>query len=865
MEIRGELLGQDHPDYATVLNNLAELYQASGNHARAEPMLRESLAITKQALGTDHPDYATSLNNLAGLYDLMGDYARAEPMFREALAIRKEALGADHPAYAAGLNNLAGLYREMGDFVRAEPMHREALAIKKNALGADHPGYAAGLNNLALLYGTMGDYARAEPMLREALAIRKKALGADHPDYALSLNNLAGLYWAMGDHARAEPMLREALASMKKALGADHLDNATALNNLAMLYHAKGDHARAEPIYRQAVAIWKKAVGADHPYYATSLNNLAGLYLEMGDPARAEPMLREALAIGRKALGANHPDYAKSLYNLAGLYHNMGDFARAEPLFIEALAVISRFTQGTSSVLGERQQLRLYQDRRRALDAYLNVGRRTGAKPADLYRQVLDWKGAAEARHVEARLARDQPELAPSLARLARVRSQLANVAFRPPPAGQGEAWRQQLHKLREAKEDLEADLARQSASYRGQKQAERREPDEVAAALPADTALVDFLEYTHFSPPQGGKGRVQRERRHLAFVVRRGRPVALVPLGQARAIDETLRSWRRALDARQAGDLQTAADELGRLVWEPLRPHLGDARIVLIAPDGSLSFLPFAALPGCKPGSYLIEDLAIGYVASGRSAIESLADPQGPAGRGLLAVGDVDFQADPGQPGPSARSPVGLSGVAQRSGFWPLPGTGPEARRARELFHAAFAGQPAELLTKAEPTEAAIKRRLDGGHWRAVHLGTHGFFESPARIAALRAEVRREDPFALPLTATKSGDDDVDFALMPLLRSGVVLAGGGRDPGAGLPDASADAPLREDGILTAEEVQALDLRGTELVVLSACETGLGALESGQGVMGLQRASRRRGPAPSSPACGRWTTTPPPC
>jgi CHAT domain-containing protein len=184
---------------------------------------------------------------------------------------------------------------------------------------------------------------------------------------------------------------------------------------------------------------------------------------------------------------------------------------------------------------------------------------------------------------------------------------------------------------------------------------------------------------------------------------------------------------------------------------------------------------------------------------------------------------------------------------VAQRGGFRPLPGTGPEARRARELFQTAFAGQPAELLTRAEPTEAAIKGRLDGGHWRVVHLGTHGFFEAPARVAALRAQVRREDPSALALKANKPAEDDPDFALTPMLRSGVVLAGGGRDPGAGPVDASAEAPTREDGILTAEEMQALDLRGTELVVLSACDSGLGALEHGQGVMGLQRAFQAAG------------------
>jgi CHAT domain-containing protein len=206
----------------------------------------------------------------------------------------------------------------------------------------------------------------------------------------------------------------------------------------------------------------------------------------------------------------------------------------------------------------------------------------------------------------------------------------------------------------------------------------------------------------------------------------------------------------------------------------------------------------------------------------------------------------------------------------AQRGGFRPLPGTGPEARRARELFHTAFAGQPTELLTEAEPTEGAIKQRLDGGRWRVVHLATHGFFESPARIAALRDEVRREDPLALPLRAAspgkdprdlaltrpfprgvggvrvRPGEEEPDFALTPLLRSGVVLAGGGLDPAAGLPDPSTKPP-REDGILTAEEVQALDLRGTELVVLSACETGLGALETGQGVLGLQRAFQAAG------------------
>ncbi len=245
-------------------------------------------------------------------------------------------------------------------------------------------------------------------------------------------------------------------------------------------------------------------------------------------------------------------------------------------------------------------------------------------------------------------------------------------------------------------------------------------------------------------------------------------------------------------------------------------------------------------------PGSYLIEDLAISYVASGRQAATAFADPSGPPGRGLLAAGGIDFQADPGRSGPSDRH-APAPAIVQRSGFAPLPATGAEARAARDLFHNAFADQPAVLLTGIEPTEAELKRRLDGGHLRVVHLATHGFFESPDRIAALRAEIRRENASAAFAQAGKDEENPL-FELTPMLRSGVVLAGGSRAPDpATINPPPGVAVIRDDGILTAEEVQGLDLRGTELVVLSACETGLGAIEAGQGVLGLQRAFRSAG------------------
>ncbi|HEY5311320.1 MAG TPA: tetratricopeptide repeat protein, partial [Pirellulales bacterium] len=173
---RLRLLGEAHPDYATSLNNLAELYRSMGDYARAEPLFRQAMEIRKKVLGEAHPDYATSLNNLAALYVGTGDYARAEPLYRQAMEIRKKALGEAHPDYATDLNNLAELYRSLGDYARAEPLYRQAAEINKKALGEAHPNYAGSLNNLALLYQSMGDYARAEPLYRQAAAVTLEGL-----------------------------------------------------------------------------------------------------------------------------------------------------------------------------------------------------------------------------------------------------------------------------------------------------------------------------------------------------------------------------------------------------------------------------------------------------------------------------------------------------------------------------------------------------------------------------------------------------------------------------------------------------------------------------------------------------------------
>ena len=823
--VRKELLGEAHPDYAMSLNNLALIYHAQGDYARAEPLCRQALEIQRKALGEAHPDYATSLNNLAGLYRAQGDYAKAEPLFRQAPEIYKKALGEAHPSYAASLNNLAGLYDQQGDYAKAEPLYRQALEIRRKALGEAHPDYANSLHNLAGLYRAQGDFAKAEPLFRKALEIQRKALGEAHPAYAASLNNLAELYQAQGDYAKAEPLYRQALEIRRKALGEAHPGYASSLHHLAYLYQARGDYAKAEPLHRQALEIQRKALGEAHPNYATSLHNLASLYREQGDYAKAEPLVRQFVEIKKKALGEAHPDYATSLHILARLYQAQGDYARAEPLHRLALRIVADHLDATAAIQSERQQLRMAEKYRPYLDSLLSNALAAKVAPTEVAAPLLQAKGAVFVRQLRQRqllgLAGAGDEPGRIAADLAAVSRRLATLAGATPRAEQAAAWQKQLADLAERKERLEADLSRLSADFRKQKARERLTPEQLADRLPADIALIDLLEYRHSTPIPEKKGKLLKERRLLATVLRKGKPVALIPLGPVQPIADAVESWRLTLKRTQPlrGEDDPARVLRDRL-WLPLVPYLAGATTVLISPDGVTARVPFAALPGTKPDTYLIEEVRLAVVPVPQLLPDLLDRPADAGGEpSLLLAGAIDYDAEPGQ---AATGGAGAVRSGARNQWQALAGTRAEMAAIKDSFDQRFPDGKARTLRGAAATEAALREQMPRHRW--LHLATHGFF-APPEVKALGHGDNQ----------ARGGEASSEWALTghdPGLLSGLVLAGANRPP----------AVDQDDGILTALEVQALDLRKVELAVLSACETGLGATAGGEGVLGLQRA-----------------------
>nr|WP_218080813.1 tetratricopeptide repeat protein [Anthocerotibacter panamensis] len=180
LELRKKFLGEEHPNVATSLNNLAGLYYSQGRYDEAEPLFQQALGLRRKLLGEEHPDVATSLNNLANLYSSQGRYDEAEPLLQQALRLVRK-LGEEHPKVATSLNNLAGLYYSQGRYEQAEPLYVQALGLRRKLLGEEHPDVATSLNNLAELYSSQGRYEEAEPLLVRALAIRERVLGVAHP------------------------------------------------------------------------------------------------------------------------------------------------------------------------------------------------------------------------------------------------------------------------------------------------------------------------------------------------------------------------------------------------------------------------------------------------------------------------------------------------------------------------------------------------------------------------------------------------------------------------------------------------------------------------------------------------------------
>lgn len=743
-----------------------------------------------------------------------GRYAEAVTLAERALALREPVLGTMHPDVASCLSLLGDLHRRQGRYMSAEPLLERALAIRQAALGNNDLQVAASLQNLANLYLNQGLDAWAEPLYARALAIRQASLGGTHPWVADSLNSLGTLYKAQGLFAQAEHLYIRALTLREMTLGKDHPDVGASLNDLANLYLKQGLHARAEPLFIRALNIRKAALGNGHPDVACSLHNLAVLYMEQGFYARAEPLYVRALDIWAATLGDHHPHVAQTLSNLARLRLAQQRLAEALPLLARALSATETLLRQETFGFSETRLTRLLRLLRDDEDLLYALVRehpddarvRHLALSAALLRKGRSLKELANTSRLLLH-GLEQPDQT-ALDRLRALRTQIAALSFLTPGSRLPSGHQQRLTELITEATALEADLSRKAAPLR------ERFPlpppneviDQVAQALPKDGALLEFVTYRdslRVPPPVIPASQTAPSLRYLVLVLSADGLTQAFDLGDAETINRAAMRLHDAL-ARRAVTYRPAAQALYKLAFLPLRLHLKQVKRLFISLDGQLAQIPFSSLHDGR--HFLLDEMDITYLGSGTDLLPRHVSPV-PA-RSMVVVANPNFNTS----SPSDSEP--LEDVPWTS----LPGSKKEA----EALHALLP-QARFLLGPAATKKALLTLDTPG----VLHIATHGFLlgeSSPLE------ETRAVQSFGV------LGDTGNQELQDPLLRSGLVLSAGH----ASTPQPS--PPRREESLLTALELASLDLWGTQLVVLSACNSGRGHIEPGQGVYGLRSA-----------------------
>jgi CHAT domain-containing protein/Tfp pilus assembly protein PilF len=822
LALQEKTLGPQNPMVATTLTNLGGLYQTKGEYGQAEKLLKRALAIREKITEpADEIYYIQSLKSLASLYEMKGEYAKGGALLEQVVTRLAKLFGAESPIITGALNDLALHYKIQGDYIKAEQLYLRAIAIVEKAAGPDAPALANTLDNLGILYQAKGDYPKAESLYKRALALKQKSLRPDDPDLGTTMSNLAVLYEDQHNYELAEPLLQQALAIKEKALGPTHSEVATLLSNLTVLYYDKGDYEKAELISQRVLTIKEKALGPAHPDVAIALNNLGALKEKKGDYKSAETLYLRALAIYEKKFGPKHPETTNMIFNLGLLAAARGNTSQAMS-YLARGTDISEYNAALILTTGSEDQKRRYLGTLSSeTDYVVSLHLRSLVNDASAARlaltTILRRKGRALDAMTEQLAAlrrRSDPQDRALLDQLETARAKLSALVLRGAGGETSEAeQRAAIAKLEAEAQQLEAAVSARSAEFRAQSQPVTIES--VQAALPAGSALVEIASYLPFNA--NAKSRAERygAARYAAYVLGNTGQPRWVDLGDAAAINADVSALRKVLISPRSTNVKQAGQSLFAKVMQPVLQLIGNTHRLFLSPDGDLNLIPFGALVD-EHGKYLIENYAITYLTSGRDLLRlqvPARSKQGPVVFANPLFNQASNTTQTGDVPDSGRR----SGDLRNARFKPLPGTAGEATALASVLSGV------KVWTGEQATEAALKQ-VSGPS--ILHIATHGFFLPDQRPAAVDpAGGRGLGLGSSGLTENTTGEN-------PLLRSGLALAGVNQH----------QSGVGEDGVLTALEAAGLDLWGTKLVVLSACETGLGDVKNGEGVYGLRRA-----------------------
>jgi CHAT domain-containing protein/Tfp pilus assembly protein PilF len=849
LKLAARVGGPDNTSTATIQHNLAQIYQNAGDYEKSINEYKKALVYRIKLFGEKNEATARTMNNLASVYFSIGDYKTSIFLHGRALEIRLKVLGANHTDTALSLNNIGTVYDELGEYQEALNSHQMALKIRQNILGKEHTDTAQSLNNIAHVYVNTGDYPKALHFYENAYAIRKNTLGEKHPDTARIISNIGSLYGEIGDYDQAIKFTNNALTILNQKYDAKSTDVVAMLNNLAYFAHQKNDFNSAIEIYHKNLL---QLETKSHSYNVQSsliLHNLSAVYSDCGELPKAIQTAEKSLNISKEIEGNGSLNTILRSINLAYVYSRSGKYNNAINLLESTLlsaenllendnknieiinnnlaanyyiignhAAALKYCMNGIKVINTQLAVVLCLDEKSRLSwqvKNLHFWTACILKPHEIAQLALNWKGVILDSILDDRavalVSGNSAEGAKNLQKIAELRSRFSKIVL-----DQGRE---------KEKSDLESQIGLLQRSlaqnYLGR---EMQRPSlnltmrDITPALAGGVILLDFI---HYRDPK-----IKDQDSQCLGIIITGednKPI-LVRIDKATDIHRAIAGLRESIKRGDAEAVQQFTSTLSKKLWAPIAAKIPQqVNRLIISPDGELNFLSFAALLDAR-GKFLAETYDISYVGSARDLVR---ETKSKSSRTICLFANPAFQRDPVKVDDMqyAVRPAEIDIFGQLQ-LPSLPGTEKESTEIQKI--ASEAGWNFQTYTREQADEATLRQTKKPG---ILHLATHGFYLNSFTPAPLDSRGMSVIGIDKPKPSSKGVD--------PMRASGIALAGA-QCTLKSWSERKAPAP-ETDGVLTAEEVAALDLDGTWLVTLSACETGVGEARSGEGVFGLRR------------------------
>jgi len=851
IEIVEKKFGKESPDLIPSLTSLGLLYVDLQQYSKAKAALNrclENIRVNKDTYQTE----SAVLQHLAHVHVKTGDYVQAELFYKRAIERNEKRFGPESPATIIPRASLGELYVRTGEYAKAESACGRALELAEISRDRTHAGLTHSLTCLGDLHQTIGDFVHAEKLYQRALES-----GGANPEFAFILQRLAQIAYLTDAYPKAIALYEQALGIVEQSLGKEHPHLTPILHDLGLCYWRMGDDVKAISFLERALHVAEKTLGKNSPDVIAPLNSLSRLQTFKGNLNISEPLAKRAIAVAEKIFGKEHHELVDKLYALALIKHARGDSAAAWQQLVRLNTIDGKLVREVFGFTSEKQKMSYLARSRR----YINLSLRELTTLASNQLAVragfslwLTRKGVvleSQKQFQHALFHADDPKIAEIFKNLSAVRTELSNLILVNPDQEGQEAYRQKIAQLDMRKERLEGELSALSQTFAAHAQKEKVDIARIAHSLPPKSALVDFARIDAAQTDYdriAGAHKKEPAARYLAFVLPAGadRQITLVDLGDAAPIEKKLAELKESLGSRiaqpetaqAAQAVNNAAAGLCQLVFTPLRSTLGDAKELFLSPDGALNLLPFEVLRD-ESGRYLIQEYTFNYIAASRDLL-SFGRLKGKPGKNLI-MGNPDYNMDDAAKQTvvsqlhlkraAAGDPYIFSRELRNFRFTSLPGTQQEA----EAIRAILGEQSSEFFLGKEALEDVLTSRRAP---RILHLATHGFYLSDQPPPSV--EIPNSMEIGPPRLASGAEDAEQLIYEDPLVRSGIALAGANVT-------IAAQNNTQTDGVVTAEKILNLNLLGTDLVVLSACESGLGDVKSGEGVFGLRRAFSQAG------------------